>query len=210
MDPAVALVDAYLQINGYFTVLEYPVVAATVQGRYEELTDIDVLAFRFASAGRHIPHSPERNHVGLLQPDPVLGVDPDSPDMLVVEVKQGRAALNAPARRRDVLMAALVRFGCCEEDEAAQVVAQLRRAGHARTCSGHTARTVVFGAAQRQVTGAERTITIPHVVGYLAAHLRNNQSMYRAAQFRHPALALMLTIMKSGYLRTESQERRRS
>lgn len=52
MDTAVALVQAYLRVNGYFTVAEYPVVEATGGGRHRSLTDIDILAFRFPGAGR--------------------------------------------------------------------------------------------------------------------------------------------------------------
>jgi hypothetical protein len=51
MDNAVALVQAYLQVNGYFTVTEYPVLEAARHG-IEAATDFDVLAYRFPGAGR--------------------------------------------------------------------------------------------------------------------------------------------------------------
>ena len=47
MDNAVALVQAYLRLNGYFTVTEYPVIATRRDGTYRTATDLDVLAFRF-------------------------------------------------------------------------------------------------------------------------------------------------------------------
>jgi len=47
MDHAVALVQAYLQLNGYFTSAEYPIIAGTGRARFRTITDIDILAFRF-------------------------------------------------------------------------------------------------------------------------------------------------------------------
>lgn len=47
MDVAVGLVRAYLQVNGYFTVTEFPVVESVGTGGYRSATDIDVLACRF-------------------------------------------------------------------------------------------------------------------------------------------------------------------
>ena len=76
MDTAVGLVQAYLQINGYFTVTEYPVVEAMRrQGGYRTSTDLDVLAIRFPGAGTLVPsgrpHAPE---IDVFPSDPQLGV----------------------------------------------------------------------------------------------------------------------------------------
>jgi hypothetical protein len=49
VDNAVALVQAYLRVNGYFTVAEYPVMEAMRTG-YRTLTDIDILGVRFPHA----------------------------------------------------------------------------------------------------------------------------------------------------------------
>src|SRR3954470_9530427 len=100
MDHAVALVQAYLQLNGYFTSAEYPIIAAAGRNGFRTLTDIDVLAFRFpsglpspdASASRKTPRGLEMNDV-----DPGLGVPSDSIDMLIGEVKEGRVGINSGA-----------------------------------------------------------------------------------------------------------------
>ena len=55
MDTAVALVETYLRINGYFTVTEYPVIEAVHYDGYRTITDLDILAFRFSGAGRLVP-----------------------------------------------------------------------------------------------------------------------------------------------------------
>ena len=50
MDNAVALVQAYLRLNGYFTVSEYPVVEELRHGGVRTMTDLDILGFRFPGA----------------------------------------------------------------------------------------------------------------------------------------------------------------
>lgn len=134
MDNAVALVQAYLRVNGYFTVAEYPVIEAMRGGRYRSLTDIDILAFRFPGAGRPIRGRRRRTvDVEHHAPDPLLGRPGEMADMLVGEVKEGRARLNPAARDPAVLRAALVRFGCCTEAEAPRIVSDLARRGEATT-----------------------------------------------------------------------------
>ena len=54
MDTAVALVQAYLHVNGYFTVTEYPVLEAFHRDHTRAVTDLDVLAFRFAHAAHDL------------------------------------------------------------------------------------------------------------------------------------------------------------
>lgn len=53
MNPGVALVRSYLQLNGYFTVSQLPVIRKRKDGLYQEITDVDLLALRFPRA-RHL------------------------------------------------------------------------------------------------------------------------------------------------------------
>ena len=53
MDTAVALVQAYLRVNGYFTVAEYPVLDATGPGGPRTITDLDILAVRLHRGVEH-------------------------------------------------------------------------------------------------------------------------------------------------------------
>ena len=72
MADAVDLVRAYLQVNGYFTVTEYPVMER-FGGGHREVTDLDVLAYRFRGAGRVAPGTGRRAVVPVLvEPDPML------------------------------------------------------------------------------------------------------------------------------------------
>ena len=54
MDTAVALVQSYLRVNGYFTAADYPVLEAVGSGRHQMATDLDVLTVRFPGAGRRV------------------------------------------------------------------------------------------------------------------------------------------------------------
>lgn len=46
MDTAVALVQAYLNVNGCFTIAEYPVLEAYRRRPARSVTDLDILAAR--------------------------------------------------------------------------------------------------------------------------------------------------------------------
>jgi hypothetical protein len=150
MDTAVGLVEAYLRVNGYFTVTEYPVVETCRSESYRTATDLDVLAFRFPGAGRLLSFqaggAPSDAGAISFAPDPCLGGQSDQADMLIGEVKEGRAELNATARDPLVLRAALSRFGCCTPDHVPEVVEALLQHGRARAHCGHVVRMVAFGS----------------------------------------------------------------
>ena len=128
MDNAVALVQAYLRVNGYFTVAEYPVIEAARFG-YRSLTDLDILALRFPGAGRLVPgrHALASRPAAVFAPDPILAAPDDAVDMLVGEVKEGRAELNPASHDPAVLSTVLARFGCCSLEETGPVVDALLR-----------------------------------------------------------------------------------
>ncbi len=184
MDNAVALVRAYLHVNGYFTVTEFPVLEAAGAGGYRQVTDLDVLAFRFAEAGS-----------GPM--DSELECPADRPDMLIGEVKEGRAQLNRGAQRGAVIAAALTRFGCCPADQADAVVRGLLRAGRARTPAGHTLRLVVFAAFLDDAPHAFKVVSLGHVVRFLEEHLRSQWSVLRHATLKDPAFGFLMTLEKA-------------
>lgn len=206
MDNAVSLVQAYLRVNGYFTVTELPVIEAMRGGGYRTATDIDVLAFRFRRAGRLVPrHGASRsrdraNH----DVDPELGIDGESADMLIGEVKEGKAELNRGAREPAVIRAALTRFGCCSPERAESIAQELVRRGHAETDHGHRVRLVAFGST----TGAGAApnyhiIRFARVVSFLESHLSHNWDTLRQAEFKEPGLAFLGLLHKAGvHLRT--------
>ena len=198
MDNAVALVNSYLRLNGYFTVTEYPIMTATGRSPARTLTDIDVLAFRFPGAG--IRSAKGRRSTLVLsghQTDPALEV-PSGADMLVGEVKEGRAVLNAGATNPLVLTEALVRFGCCDPEEAGRVVENLIRNGNSPLRSGHNIRMVAFGSTKDpSVPGNYTRISLGDVLGFLKQHITEHWEILRHADTKDPAFGFLMTIEKA-------------
>lgn len=200
MDNAVALVQAYLRLNGYFTVSEYPVVAVSGD-RYRAATDLDILAFRHPHAGRVVPargRGGERDEDHMVVDD-VLGVPADRADMIIGEVKEGRAVLNEAAHDAGVLRAVLVAFGCCPAAEASDLAAKLVRHGRATLPAGHDVRMVVFGSVTPIDAQAQyHVVGLGHVVEYLRAFVREHWEVLRHWNSKDPALGMLVTLAKAG------------
>ena len=204
MDNAVALVQAYLRVNGYFTVVEYPVLEVGGRGAYRTATDVDVLAVRFPGAGMLVPapgrkgHGDEEHSVV----DPVLGVPAERQDMLIGEVKEGRAELNAAATNPAVLRTVLVRFGCCPREDAPALVVRLLQDGSAQLPDGHRLRLVAFGSIvdSSDASGGPTRYTriaLGHVVQFLQAYLRDHWEVLRHADSKDPAFGFLVTLEKA-------------
>lgn len=192
MDQAVALVEAYLRINGFFTVAEYPVVEASRYGGYRTATDLDILAFHFPGAGRLVA-AQDHGCEHLYAPDPQLGCATDRPEMLIGEVKEGRAELNEAARDPAVLEAALTRFGCCQHCRMSDVVGSLLRDGRAITHCEHLVRLVAFGALPPS-SGRPKfdVISLGHIESFLQGFIREHWEVLRHAQFKDPVFGFLV------------------
>ena len=205
MDNAVALVETYLRINGYLTVSEYPVLEATRLSKPRVVTDLDILAFRFPGAGRFVPGSGEKTAWNF-EPDVRLRCEPGRPDMLIGEVKEGRARLNPGVRNPDVLRAVLVRFGCCPAGKVIPVVESLRRHGQAITPRGHHVRIVAFGSGDGSRNGHVHTVVnLDHVIRFLRDYMREHWDVLRHAQFKDPVLGFLMLLEKADEERSRSR-----
>lgn len=160
MDTAVGLVQAYLRVNGYFTVAEYPVLDATGPGGPRTITDLDILAVRLHRA-------PGASGTVDAPLDPALGAGGGA-DMIVGEVKEGRPHPNPAMRDPAVLEAAFTRFGCCAPTDAARLVAELLETGRTVAPEGRTIRTVVFGNPTSPPGAGAPWHTVPAVVSVKA------------------------------------------
>ncbi|MBI4486444.1 MAG: hypothetical protein HY655_10575 [Acidobacteria bacterium] len=202
MDTAVALVQAYLNINGYFTVVEYPVLEAPRRGPARSVTDLDVLAFRFAGAGHQVIRGQGRRRQvagTVFDPDPALGCPRDRPDMIVGEVKEGPARFNPATRDPDVLRIALARFGCCGAEEAGELARTLLVRGRVDAPSGHAIRMVAFGSVPDANAGAHwHTVPMSHVVDFLRTYLREHWDVLGHAQIKDPIIGLLAMLEKWG------------
>jgi len=191
MDNAVFLVQAYLRINGYFTVSEYPVIMPAPGGGYRTATDLDILAFRFPGAGRMSPQEEGA-------PDPALGVRGDHADMLIGEVKEGRAELNGAATDPAVLRAVLTRFGCCTPDAVGEAVGVLRRRGSAPLPGGHEVRLVAFGSTLESRHGGRYfRLTLGHILEFLEAYVERYWESLRVEESKDPALGFLILAGKA-------------
>src|SRR5256714_15648150 len=106
MDHAVSLVQAYLQLNGYFTSAEYPIIAAAGRNGFRTITDIDILAFRFPDGLPTMSMSRRKKTprgLDTSELDPGLGATAESIDMSIGQVKEGRVGINSAVRRPPVL-----------------------------------------------------------------------------------------------------------
>ena len=200
MNAGVELVRAYLNVNGYFTVTEYPVMDAEGSQPPHAVTDLDILAYRFAGAGHELVH-PEAEgrprYRSVL--DPALRASADEPDMIIGEVKEGRAALNPAIRRPGVMAVALTRFGCCPAEEADRLARELVHHGRAVTASRHHVRTVAFGGHGVGGTRAGvLVVPMDHVLRFLAAYIDQVWPVLRHAQISDPALSLLALMKKNG------------
>lgn len=200
MDNAVALVQAYLHVNGYFTVCEFPVAEAAVDGGYRTVTDLDVLAFRFPHAGRLVAGLPAAppDAKAHFEADPILGVPTEHGDMIIGEVKEGRARLNEPAMSPNVLETALIRFGCCREEEAAGMVKTILEGRQARGLHGHRVRLVVFASIAESVS-LEGVLVVPlgHVLRFLQDHIERYWEALHSTEFKDQVFGFLITLQKA-------------
>lgn len=198
MDSAVALVQAYLRVNGYFTVAEYPILEARRHQPAQMATDIDILAFRFPGAVRELlGRGAGAASASLSLPDPDLGVPRGAPDMIIGEVKEGRARLNKTMRNPSVIAATLARFGCCHPADAEAMAQRLLHKGRAETREGHEVRVVVF-ASGGDGDPRFQIVSLGHVVAFLRGYLRQHWNLLSHAQFGDPVLSLLMTLEKAG------------
>lgn len=197
MDTAVALVQTYLHVNGYFTVTEYPLVEALKRGQVRSRTDLDIIAFRFAPGEetRARLRGDTARHV-----DPLLKAPLDAPDMIIGEVKEGATRFNEAMRDEHVLRAALARFGCCPPAAADPVVHSLLTDGAARTPAGHHVRLVAFGISGRKnaLRRGEHVVELSHVIRFLQRHVAEHRSILRASATKDAALAVLILLDKAG------------
>ncbi|WP_323844321.1 hypothetical protein [Microbulbifer magnicolonia] len=193
MDTSVALVSAYLQVNGYFCITEYPLLESS-RGEITTVSDLDVLAFRFPGAGREVRLHKHDKIVGdtRFEPDPALDSPTDQPDMIVGEVKRGRARFNSAARRPEVLAAALMRFGCCEPKHAHSLAQKLVHSGEETSARGHIVRMIAFGGIEpEQPPPHWHVVSLETIVDCLQKHLHDNWNLMRQVRFSNDALDLL-------------------
>lgn len=189
--------QAYLRLNGFFTVTEYPIISQGRDGAYP-LTDVDVLGIRFPNAQQWISNKRHKGHG--LENDPVLDIEPHCIQMIIGEVKEGKPRLNSRAYSPPVIESIIHRFGCCDDDPhlvALQVIGH----GEAETHVGNQQcriRMLVFGGGVEATATNYDNIGLRHVVGYLNNFVYRHSDVFLAAQIKDESLDLMALLVKLG------------
>ncbi len=197
MDHAVALVQAYLQLNGYFTSAEYPIIASAGRNGFRTITDIDILAFRFPS-GEPLATKARKAPKGLDLSglDGGLDVPGDRIDMIIGEVKEGRVGINSGIRDPEVLRTVINRFG--EVGDTERVVQQLLDTGMAEIPPSYSVRLIAFGSfPPGERVPPCRIISLGHVLQFLQLYVRKHWHMLRHLQFKDPAFGFLMTLEKA-------------
>ncbi len=202
MDVSTSLVQAYLHVNGYFTATDYPLVELQRGRAPRTLTDFDMLAVRFGTSADQLRQAEHRAGAERVKgpvsgrTDPVLGCSDDRTDMVVAEIKQGRAQVNPGARNRHALAAALARFGCCGLREAPGLVQALLQRGRAQGESQHVIRMVLFASRGEQAPRGWHWVHLDHVFRYLDSYLRQSRDVLGSVDLHDPALSWLALLHK--------------
>lgn len=191
MDTAVALVQAYLYANGYFTITEYPILEQIGTDTPRSVTDIDVLGVRFPGAGA-INASLDTSGI-TLEPDPKLDLSEDMIDVIIGEVKEGAAELNRAATDPAVLTAVCGRIGRIPPEIAEGLVADLIATGTAIHPAGIRLRQIVF-ASRPPTSGkvAYTWISHGHITIWMRNQIRQHWDSIKTVQSKDPVLGFML------------------
>ena len=198
MDIAVNLVENYLRLTGYLTLSEFEVQRRDEDGRYQTVTDVDIMGIRMP--GDLYLGDPHDDCHLLLVDDPVLALEDDAIDVIIGEVKQGPADLNPGIKDHVVLHSMLRRVGWAYEEPLEAVVAGLQQKllhyspgrgnGRVRT------RLVAFG---RSDYNDLHTISHSHIVTTLLGFFQEHEDAFRPIQFKEPAPAFLKLLLKAGF-----------
>ncbi len=200
MDIAVNLVENYLRLNGYLTLSEFEVARRVSKGHYKTVTDVDIMAVRFPGdlfiGDPHIESEAEL----LLVHDPVLKLEEDTIDVVIGEVKQGPAELNANIKDHSVLHTMLHRIEWLYGLPLDEVITGLqRKAIHTGPSCGPgeiRTRLVAFG---RSTTLDRNTVSLSHIVRTMLEFMASHEDALKPIQFKEPAPAMLRLLMKAGF-----------
>lgn len=202
MDIGVNLVENYLRLTGYLTLTEFEVQRRLENGQYATVTDVDIVAVRFPGeiyVGD--PHDPHGDECGmLLIEDPALQLREDCVDVIIGEVKQGEASINANLTERTTLRAVLQRLSWLYAVELDDVITGLQeeQMHFSDSRGGATVRTRIVAFGQAPTTSLN-ILTHSHMIDTMLDFFDKFEEAFRPLQFKDPAPALLRLLNKVGY-----------
>ncbi|UCC25235.1 MAG: hypothetical protein JSU98_16150 [Gemmatimonadales bacterium] len=201
MNAGVDLVQAYLHLNGYFTITELPVIRETRRG-YEEVTDLDILAVRFPWAAFTIPGgNPGPEDDLSLALDQALIPANGLVDVIIGEVKAGKARINERLRSRDALLTALRRVGFAPDVQLADGVEDLLRRGRTELSGSDgqarcQVRILAFGEGQSGPRSGYHVLSLKHVAGFVERYLDRYHRVLKPSDLPESALGILHLLRK--------------
>lgn len=201
MDVAVDLVEVFLRFNGYLTLSEWHILGENPEGKWETLTDVDILAVRFPGqillADTHDVHEAAE----LEMPGVVLQLEDDTVDVIIGEVKQGEAVLNPSLTDHNTLHTVLHRLQWLYSGrDLGRVVGDLRDRGVCYTPArgGGQVRTrlVAFGQATE---ASMNVIPLGVILERVAMTLEKHEDVLRSVLFASPSAATLKLLHKTGF-----------
>jgi hypothetical protein len=124
-----------------------------------------------------------------------LGTDPGHTEILVAEVKRGRARINDGYHDADVLRFALRRTGCCPPETIDAHASALAREGsiETRTADGHPCRIRLasFAGESASLSGGVLCVGLDHCLEFIRGRFDMYRAQLRGAYFRDPVLNLL-------------------
>ncbi|MCK6476708.1 MAG: hypothetical protein L6Q35_07735 [Phycisphaerales bacterium] len=138
------------------------------------------------------------HHPAESEANALLGIAGGVPDMIIGEVKEGRAQLNDAATKHDVLTAALERFGCCRHSDIDGIVHELLRHGRAHTRHGHGVRLVAFGSLPPDAPSrGVKVVLLGTIIDFLRAYSRQHWAQLQSSESKDPGLSFLMTLEKA-------------
>lgn len=202
MNAGVRLVQSYLYLNGYFTVADLPVIREGRKGEYREVTDLDLLALRFPRAEWVVPRARLGGRRDLrIRTDPLLVQDREIVDVIIGEVKEGKARVNDTLRSRDALQTALRRVGCCPDALLDQKTDDLRQWGTTELAGDEAGiptriRLVAFGVGESGMREGFEVISLQHVARFIEEQLDRYHDVLTPADLGGTPLGLLHLLRK--------------
>lgn len=192
MDTSVGLVKSYLELCGYFVLAELPLRAPARQG-YHDVTDLDIVAVRFPHEPQTLPERVSRPMEIFLGRDPTLQLFEEGVDLIIGEVKEGRARLNPALQRAETIGFAMRRVGCCPSDHISDQARRIARRGYGEMTmlGGATCRVRVVAFAGHSVareTGV-LTVSLRHCIEWIASRFEQEKELLAGARFKDPILS---------------------
>jgi hypothetical protein len=156
---------------------------------------LDIIAVRFPHDPPALSRSAARPLEVFLGVDPALASFENGVDVIIGEVKEGRARVNPALRRAETVAFALRRLGCCPESTVgreARAIASLG-AGELHMLEGSRCRIrlVTFAGHGGASDSGLFTLALGHCAEFIAGRLREARDVLAGAQFKDPVLGLL-------------------